>query len=356
VIARGLARAGLADSLCNAARVYNDEEMKVMFLPGWLEQVRAELRTNASGKLSRKEKALANNIDDNFIQLSVLRLYISPITSGSEGRQLPTGLWKREPDLGKLAAVCELRFEWGTEKIVLQRFRGNIFPGVVTRAVRFQAMQKDNLITRRPVEPQTPSRTNRRAAPGTPSSVIRKHFSTNSLLSGSAQNSDDSDTPIITQVSTTRNHASTDGILEYRLEIDPRAMVKATRGGFRGLRTELTEGFFVPCEDDDDPDSAGARKMKYEDPDSVFKMWLAADMVDLVEGDLVEAWKEEKENKLKKKATKGTRKKKNQDEDDSPPKKKIAAKRVAKKIAEEVSDGESASLDNISKFDVAPLR
>jgi len=64
--------------------------------------------------------------------------YTNQITSTTDAglchtRTLPE--WKREPNLAKLAHVCELHFEWGLVDTIIKSFRTVFWPSIILRAL-----------------------------------------------------------------------------------------------------------------------------------------------------------------------------------------------------------------------------
>ncbi|KAG0699190.1 hypothetical protein DFH29DRAFT_1081424 [Suillus ampliporus] len=97
LIAAALARCGFGDRLLEAASSLSREELEK-----WL-------------------PALAKKIPDDFPDVDILLFYTNPITSETEGK--PTREIKKEPDIGKIAGLCELYFEWGVKDVIIKRFR-----------------------------------------------------------------------------------------------------------------------------------------------------------------------------------------------------------------------------------------
>ncbi|TFY57026.1 hypothetical protein EVJ58_g7276 [Rhodofomes roseus] len=285
-IAHGLARCGFGDTLLTAARSLQRSELP-SFLRGWREEIRAELRTNSRGILGKKYAALAKKIPEDFPNIDVLLSYTNPITSESEaaakGRVSKSTKidWEKEPDLGKIAGLCEMYFEWGVKEIIIKRFRTVLWPAAVLRILRRVALLEDKRVARvaartavgNPTTPTKKGKANDRRVPGTPSSVITKHFS--SLQLGSpkrvgrtdSDSDDDDENKLIVKIHSSRQHASTDGILEYRLEVAPAHLVRLSESGVRGLRTALATGLDDDSdvsEDDDSDDGGKGKKTRAE--------------------------------------------------------------------------------------------
>ncbi|KAJ7924358.1 hypothetical protein B0H13DRAFT_1978057 [Mycena leptocephala] len=171
------------------------------FLHNWRNEIRHELRTDSKGYIGSKRRALASSLPDAFPDIDILLSY---------------------PDLGKLAATCEFYFEWGYRDAIIKRFKTVIWHGAEKRG-------------RREIVPSTPTKNGKPGAEGTPSKLITKHFS--SLTLNPVANDDDD--RLITRITRTREHAYTDGILEYRLEIRPRQLVLLAESGIKNIRRPL---------------------------------------------------------------------------------------------------------------------
>ncbi|KAM6489071.1 hypothetical protein JOM56_015483 [Amanita muscaria] len=94
------------------------------FLSTWRQQFQEELRTNSRGIIGRKLTKLAKEVPDSFPDIDILPSYTNPIMLGSLGCAVEKNLkltWSEEPDVGKLAALCEFYFEWGYREAILER-------------------------------------------------------------------------------------------------------------------------------------------------------------------------------------------------------------------------------------------
>ena len=307
MISHGLARCGFGDTLYQAANNLNREDLET-FLGHWRHEVRHELCTNSQGHIGKKQPSLAKSIPETFPDIDILLSYTRPITSESMGRakdELKL-TWSKEPDLGKLAATCELYFEWGYKEAIIKRFRSVIWHSAVQRILRRAVLDLDaKNIAYTDATPHTPQK-KKKLLPepvGTPSKMIAKHFSSLTLgeLKGYAsdcEDNDDDDEPLIVKVHSSRNHVSTDGILEYRLEIAPAQLARIAESGIKGLRQP--EG---PDEWADDDEEDG--KKLPPDPDSHMRVWMPACMVGLVEPHLVEDFEAVQRRKQEKAAARG---------------------------------------------------
>lgn len=310
VIAHGLAQCGFGDTLFQAAKNLNREEL-VIFLVPWRHELRQELLTNSQGYIGKKQPALAKTIPDSFPDIDVLLSYVNPITSETMGKadyydQLS---WGKEPDLGKLAANCELSFEWGYKEAIIKRFRTVIWHAAILRILRRAVLDLDAKAGQPWGLTVTPRKKGAAESEpvGTPSKMIAKYFSSLTLgtLRGYLSDCEDNeDERLIIKIHSSRNHVSTDGILEYRLEIAPAQLVRIAESGIKGLRVPEGPDEWVDDDDDDEGGKKGAKKPP-PDPESHMRVWMPACMVRLVEPGLVAEYEAIQAKKLEKKSAKG---------------------------------------------------
>lgn len=324
--AHGLAKCGFGDSLVKSARSMSEDELEE-WLEGWREDIRKELRSNSQGRLGRKCPSLAKALPNDFPNVEVLLSYTNPITSESYGKTVTDFNidWEKEPDLGKIASVCEQYFEWGVKEIIIKRFRTVIWPPAVLRILRRSALLADKRAKRFGHnddgdvvvgEPSTPKkRRPKQPRPfGSPSKMIARHFSSQSTT---IQNSDsevsdgDEEDNLIKKIHSSRNHASTDGVLEYRLEIAPAPLIALAESGIRGDRKAIENNMdeFDSAGSDDDDDEGCKSKIKKPPPEptSHLRVWMPACMVKIAEPRLVEEFEAREQAKREKKLTKGSR-------------------------------------------------
>jgi Holliday junction resolvase-like protein len=253
--------------------------------------------------------------------------YTNPIISATDAgarRTHTSPQWKREPDLAKIAHVCELHFEWGLKDAIIKRFRTVLWPSIVLRALRRSALEADTesvvQFTCSPVrERELP-----RDAPSTPTKVLARHFSSMALEVDSGED-DSSLGDLIVKIHASRMHAYTDGLLEYRLEIAPAQLVRLASAGIQGLRKPADTTYDVlpsESEDSDEVDEDGhagaCRKKKRRggcpppEPESHLRVWMPACMVRFALPDLVDryeaALEAKRTKKSKPKAARGTAK------------------------------------------------
>ncbi|KAI9430462.1 PIN domain-like protein [Lactarius indigo] len=314
--AHGLAKCGFGDELLKAAQSLTRDEL-LDFLITWCRDLRSELRTNSRGHLGSKKPSLAKAVPDTFPDVDVLLSYTNPIISATDASACHTHTpprWEREPDLGKLAHLCELRFEWGLKDIIIKRFRTILWPSIVLSALRRSALEAAAVTTADVLESRgVPGRKERGPLQAAPS----KRLALSSLGPG-AHDTGDGDAGglrgLILKIHSSRMHAYTDGILEYRLEVAPARLVYLARAGIQELRKPADTTYDVlPSASEDsggDPDNGdtGTRKRKRGagyplEPDSHLRMWMPACMVRPALPGLVERY----EAKLEAKRTKLSR-------------------------------------------------
>ncbi|KAJ8514754.1 hypothetical protein ONZ45_g7739 [Pleurotus djamor] len=311
-IAQGLARCGFGKSLFDAA-VNLPPDLLRDFLVNWRTELCHELRTDARGFLGKKYVALSKKIPDTFPNLEVLESYVKPITSEKLGRaiELNQPMWVKEPDLGKLAETCEFYFEWGYREAIIKRFRTVIWPSVVLRILRRSVLDaEERLGSGAPRTPRKKKATTPPSPLGSPSKLITKYFSS---LRVDDDDSDDEENEknLVTKIHSERQHASTDKLLEYRLEVAPAHLVRLTEAGVKGIRRpeDKDEWASEEGEDDDDDEEGGSKKKGPKKPppapDSHLRVWIPASIVKLAEPKLVEEYEEALRKKAEKKAKKG---------------------------------------------------
>ncbi|KAF8890618.1 hypothetical protein BD779DRAFT_1671184 [Infundibulicybe gibba] len=348
VTAHGLAKCGFGDSLYEAANNLPREDLP-SFLSNWRNEMRHELRTNSQGHIGRKQPALAKSIPDAFPDIDILLSYTNPITSESMGRASNNLklTWGKEPDLGKLAATCEFYFEWGYKEAIIKRFRTVIWHSAVLRILRRAVLDLDarakastNDVLATPKKKTTP-----RLEYGTPSKMIAKHFST-MHISEDGDDTDETEQPLIVKIHSMRKHVSTDGILEYRLEIAPAQLVRIAESGIKGTRSpEESDEWASEEDDEDDPPNKKGTKNAPPDPLSHMRVWMPACMVQLVEPHLVEEF----DAKVNKKAGKATKKGNKRAKDPPMPPKPTSASPSPQRRA--IPPATTAS----SRVDIVPL-
>ncbi|KAG8840967.1 hypothetical protein FRB91_005481, partial [Serendipita sp. 411] len=326
--AHALARAGLGDSLVRIFEYVSPEDMQDNRLPmavqhaltEWRAGFRHYLSTDPDKLIGRKLKALANTFPEWFPPLEVLSAYVHPVTSESRGH-VPEFHWPLQPSLKSLANCCELHYEWGVRPLIIKRFRTVIWPGAFMRVLRAAVMQGDEKeanMTRRSGVTFTPTSGRRTVdmAVGTPSRLISRILSRMEIHSQRDDVdpfSDDYvpptvDEPLAVKIHSERKHASTDHMLEYRLEIAPAQFVRITEEGLLHLRREDSidvanfgrRQMLLPDEFGDlyEEEKEDDKKSKSE-PNDHMRLWVPACMLEMVHPALVEEYEEKINAKLR---------------------------------------------------------
>jgi Holliday junction resolvase YEN1 len=124
--------------------------------------------------------------------------------------------------------------------------------------------------------------------------MITKHFSSMTLNSPNRSHNDNNgDERLIVKIHATRNHVSTDGILEYRLEIAPAQLVRIAESGIKGIRRPEDVDEWADEDDEDDGGGDGKRgSKKVLDPESHLRVWMPASLVKIAEPGLVEEYEQ----------------------------------------------------------------
>ncbi|VDC04208.1 unnamed protein product [Peniophora sp. CBMAI 1063] len=305
--AHGLARCGFGDELFDAVQTRSRDDLPA-FLVGWNARLRDELKTNSKGMLDKRMLKLAREWPENFPDLEVLYLYTDPVTSKTDASARRTHIppeWKKEPDFGKIANVCEMYFEWGFEEVIIKRFRTVLWNSAVQRVFRRAALEDD---ARKRGE-KTVARKQTSSAGveyiGTPFALVKQYFSEEAV--------EQPESVLIKQIHGVRNHAMTDRLLEYRISINPETLVKICKAGLKGTRPPVDTTFDVlpdDMEDDGDDDGTGKKKRAPKeavDPLTSYRVWVPASIVQLVRPDLVEEFEGGEAKKAATKAAKAAR-------------------------------------------------
>jgi Holliday junction resolvase YEN1 len=312
-IAHGLAKCGFGDNLFEATQSLTHDELP-NFLTTWREELRSELRSNSHGHLSSKKPSLAKAVPDSFPDIDILLSYTNPIISATDAGMHHTLAhtplqWEREPDLGKLAHLCELHFEWGLKDIIIKRFRTIIWPSIVLRALRRSTLEAESCGA-----PGGKEREPVQNVFGTPSKLLARHFSSMGLGAHSTGGGDGGLQEFIMKIHGSRMHAYTDRILEYRLEVAPAQLVHLASVGIQGLRKPADTTYDVqPSESEEESgrdsnvrDMGKKRKRRGcagppPEPESHLRVWMPACMVRAALPNLVGQYETELEAKHAKK-------------------------------------------------------
>ncbi|KAG8993040.1 hypothetical protein FRB90_000806 [Tulasnella sp. 427] len=348
-IAHGLAKCGFGDSLVNAFIAMDPDEFDD-FLVSWRAELIDELKSNSRGMIGKKYAALAKKVPDDFPNVEVLRSYVAPVTSESRGKEVDDSKWwTRDMDVAEVAACCEIFFEWGVKEIIIKRFRTVLWPGACNRILRQAAREQDRKggpsLADGPTTPQKKIRPQKHHAVGTPSKLITRYFSKLGLdspekVKGPLNDQGEDEHPLMVKIHSTRQHASTDQLLEYRVEVDPAQLVALAESGVKGTRRSEDLGWGDTYSDlESDDDGSGKKRTGPKpppDPLGRLRLWLPASMMEYVQPTLVEDFEAKEEAKRAKKEGKGKGRKKADEKavgEDAPPKKKSPKKKTPQKKA-----------------------
>ena len=294
-VAHGLAKCDFGDNLLSAVRTQSRENLQE-YLIGWRRDLAEELRTNSRGILGRKYSSLSKAIPEDFPDIDILMSYANPITSDTEGKlHKIKATWERPLDLGRIANICELYFEWGVRHAIIKRFRTVIWPAAVFRFLRESVLEED-LKDAKQSSPPTKKHLSKNEPPSSSPATSTAASLSHLWIGGSSTCHD-----LITKIHSTRNHDSTDGLLEYRLEVSPERLVALTSAGIKDIRPPLIADI---SSSDDSTDERDKRTQKPPpDPSSNFRVWSAACIVKAAMPSLVDSFEENAKQKAAKKST-----------------------------------------------------
>lgn len=293
-VAHGLAKCGFGDRLLSAARTLPREGLQE-YLIAWKKDLAEELRNNSRGILGRRYNSLSKAIPEEFPDIDILMSYANPVTSETERKvHKIKATWERPLDLGRIAHICELYFEWGVRDVIIKRFRTVIWPAAVFRFLREVVLEKDTQRTGRPPLPATTHLSPNEPPSSSPATSTATSLS--HLQIGGSQICQD----IILKIHSTRNHDSTDGLLEYRLEVSPERLVALVSAGIKDIRPPLIAD--ISSSDDLTNENDKRAKKPPPDPSCNFRVWVSAYIVRAAMPSLIDSFDE----KAKRKATKKT--------------------------------------------------
>ncbi|KZO91641.1 hypothetical protein CALVIDRAFT_505443 [Calocera viscosa TUFC12733] len=337
-IAYALAKCGYGDKLLNDLEQLKDRNSRVSTaLEEWRTDVRRELSgpSEVTTLLKKKYPAKAKAIPDDFPAIKDVCAYAAPITSFTENRDVSVIQWRKKPNLGKIAGICERHFEWGIKEIIIKRFRTTVWQGAVLRALMEAVLrQEERLAEMTPLA--TPRKATARQIPNTPGTRLADAFLSLDVTSptrpahsrepttqeaSSSNPSAPSQTiadinlsSLVLRIHSSRTHPSTDNMLEYRLEVDPAQLIAHTEAGIQGTRLPpdaVLDGEFSDpgSEDDDGQKKTKKKKTAPPDPLSTLRIWMPAAIVRLACPALVEEVEAVQQEKAAKKAKKPAPKK-----------------------------------------------
>lgn len=136
-----IASTGIGRDLINAARELSMPQL-IEFSLNWANHFKDELAHNTNGILLRRYLRLAAAIPSDFPDISVLNLYVKPLTTASDPSAL-SFTWLA-PDLGRLATFAEDNFIWGHVAGILDHFTDTVFSGLALRELIGATLQMDH--------------------------------------------------------------------------------------------------------------------------------------------------------------------------------------------------------------------
>lgn len=283
------------------------------------------LSTDPENLIGKKMRSLANSIPSTWPDPEILKYYVHPVTS-ERGGTVPTFDWGRPVDLVAIANQCEMHYEWGVKTIILKRFARCIWPGLVFRILRASVMKRDRREQERQMDRSwTPGNTRgeRNLATGSPSKLVARTLSRLDLSSDSEELTNqgnpfsenyEPERELVIKIHLSRQHASTDGTLEYRVEADPSQFVDIVEGGLKGLRSEDSidvinfgkrrkfDDEFNDADDGQEEEDGGKNR-----PRERVRVWIPAVIMKLVHPELVEEFEKKEVMKAKKRMEKEQR-------------------------------------------------
>jgi hypothetical protein len=287
-----------------------------------------ELATNSRGFLDRAYPRL--NIPPQFPSLEILERYAAPRCSASLGQSGGGQIrGNKEMNLANIAGLCEKYFEWGTRNKILRRFASLMWKAAVIRVLRRACMEQDEKDADLRVSLGTMDRHIRGAprpdlneAIGTPASLVKKYLNISAAdmraaaFANQGQPSTSQVTadphPILTKIHSERRHVSTDNVLEYRVEVNPKQFVELTLAGIKGTRAE--ESSSATRNDVDVDSDTGERVSKRpsksttsRDPYASLRMWIPASMLWRVHPGMAEDFQLGVEEKARRRSAGGRR-------------------------------------------------
>lgn len=136
-----IARTGIGRALVAGVRSLSGQEA-LYFSRNWVNYFKQELQHNSARILPQKYPSLAAAIPSDFPDLTILNLYVKPLTSEST-HAAPSFAWAA-PDIGRLALFAEDNFVWGHLPGILNHFTNTIFSGLALRELIGATLQKDH--------------------------------------------------------------------------------------------------------------------------------------------------------------------------------------------------------------------
>ncbi|KAJ7039248.1 PIN domain-like protein [Mycena alexandri] len=233
------------------------------FLVGWREEINIELSTNSQGCLKQRSSL---RIPPDFPDLEVVANYVTPVRNNNVGGR--TIRDNREISIPALAGFCEAKFsEWGHRSAIIKRFRTLLWRPAAREHHVVEPIGTSALLVRQSLG--FVDRNTRYA-----SAFVNQG---NPAQQAHVPDPD----PLFVRIVGTRNHVSTNGMLEFRAEVCPRQLVALAEAGIKGTRKGPPGG---------DPPT----KKPTPEPESTMRMWIPASMLSGVHPALVEDFFESK--------------------------------------------------------------
>ena len=281
------------------------------FLVQWRTSINEELRTNSRGFLGQRYPSLS--LPAGFPDQKVLENYAKPANSARDRGLRGVGMRDAgELNLAQLAGFCEEKFgEWGYKAAIIKRFRDLLWPAAVIRVLRRAALEADEKEKTKRIEAgiedwsiRHPLKPSRAEAIGTPAALVKKYLNPEKVdryrsafvnQGSHSQRTTEvipDPNPLILKIVSSRKHVSTDGILEYRVEVSPEQLITLASSGIKGKR-HVPSHNAVPVEDEFDilmhgeGSQQGPKKLP-PDPHSHMRIWIPASIMHQVHPGLVE--------------------------------------------------------------------
>ncbi|KAI0666714.1 hypothetical protein C8Q78DRAFT_1082964 [Trametes maxima] len=268
-IAHALARLGYGKRLLDAYESLSPAAFQA-WLPQWRADMTHEMHTGAGGLLPSRYPS--RSIPHDFPPLETLEMYARPtIHEGDHGGPVKD---RRAVDLKALAGFCGRMFtDWGGREAISKKLRNLVYPGVVMLVLRAAAVEADKREEDRRIaagqrlgEVQLGEwRPAVGEAVGTPEELVRrciappgKRKRDNDAQMESIRSAFVNKGPLVREarldigpgtggslvvgVVGKREHVSTDGLLEYRVEVCVQQIVAAVDSGIEGKRAGSAGG------------------------------------------------------------------------------------------------------------------
>ncbi|SJL02376.1 uncharacterized protein ARMOST_05703 [Armillaria ostoyae] len=138
-----IARTGIGKQLFDVLEVSEVDDYPAI-ASVWHQDLCMMLEAKGAGRLSSRHRSLASRIPSDFPKASVLVQYLHPVTSGLGN--LPAAPSLGQPDLPRLAKLCEELFIWGHPMGIIKNFSHHIFSGLATRELLQDLCERRGLI------------------------------------------------------------------------------------------------------------------------------------------------------------------------------------------------------------------